>query len=211
MRAQDRQVEQREQPHRSVSALIADDGLHARVVDHGLQIRGALEVGSGEVGLFAVGEVTPVFHVQSPAFEPLPDAGRVGPFAELARRGDDAHGVARPQVGRTDEGASGVRVGAAALRAGTSESAALSGCGTGMPAGTSADGPAALPAVRRKRARRRRKRRVMAVAVDRCRVRSGFPAPYAGSVQSPCSRISSTSRSSASSCGMLRAITSRPL
>ena len=35
--AQRREVEQREQAHRSVAALIADDGFHAGIVDHGLQ------------------------------------------------------------------------------------------------------------------------------------------------------------------------------
>ena len=101
--AQRREVEQREQAHRSVAALIADDGFHAGIVDHGLQVCGAPGVGPGEVGLFAVGVVRSEFHFQPPLFEAFPDFGRVGLLLEFARRGDDAYGVTRPQVGRADE------------------------------------------------------------------------------------------------------------
>ena len=43
------------------------------------------------------------FHFQPPLFEAFPDFGRVGLLLEFARRGDDAYGVTRPQVGRADE------------------------------------------------------------------------------------------------------------
>lgn len=74
-------------------------GFHRLVVEHRLQVGGALLVGSGEIGLFAVGAVGAEFHVQAPRLDPFADFRRVGLQRQFACRGDDAHGVARLQVG----------------------------------------------------------------------------------------------------------------
>lgn len=60
-------------------------------------------IAGATLSVFAVGVVRSEFHFQAPLFEAFPDFGRVGLLLEFARRGDDAYGVARPQVGRADE------------------------------------------------------------------------------------------------------------
>ena len=97
------EVDERQQPYRAVTALEADDGFHAGIVDHRLQVGGALGIGACEIGLLAVGGMRPELNLQAPRFEALAHLRRVGLFRQFPRRGDDAHRVAGPQVGRADE------------------------------------------------------------------------------------------------------------
>lgn len=76
--AQPPEVDERQQAHRAVTPAVGDDSLDRPVVDHRLQVCGALLVGPGEIGLFAVGAVGAEFHMQAPRFEPLTDFRRVG-------------------------------------------------------------------------------------------------------------------------------------
>ena len=101
--AQAVEVDERQQPYRAVTALEADDGLYAGVVDHRLQVGGALGIGTCEIGLLAVGGMRPELNLQSPRFEAFAHFCRVGLLRQFPRRGDDAHRVAGPQVGRADE------------------------------------------------------------------------------------------------------------
>ena len=68
MLAQAAEVDER-QPYRAVTALEADDGFYAGVVDHRLQVGGALGIGTCEIGLLAVGGMRPELNLQSPRFE----------------------------------------------------------------------------------------------------------------------------------------------
>ena len=101
--AQAVEVDERQQPYRAVTALEADDGFHAGIVDHRLQVGGALGIGACEIGLLAVGGMRPELNLQAPRFEALAHFCRVGLLRQFPRRGDDAHRVAGPQVGRADE------------------------------------------------------------------------------------------------------------
>lgn len=103
MLAQVAEVDERQQPYRAVTALEADDGFYAGVVDHRLQVGGALGIGTCEIGLLAVGGMRPELNLQAPRFEALAHFCRVGLLRQFPRRGDDAHRVAGPQVGRADE------------------------------------------------------------------------------------------------------------
>lgn len=91
MLAQAAEVDERQQPYRAVTALEADDGFYAGVVDHRLQVGGALGIGTCEIGLLAVGGMRPELNLQSPRFEAFAHFCRVGLLRQFPRRGDDAH------------------------------------------------------------------------------------------------------------------------
>ena len=106
--AQGREVEAREQAHRSVAAAEGDDGPYRGVVDHLLEVGRALGVGPREVGLRAVGVVGAVADVESPLLEAAADLRRVGLEGHASRWGDDGDRVAPLQVARTQKGRNGV-------------------------------------------------------------------------------------------------------
>lgn len=84
--AQVAEVDERQQPYRAVTALEADDGFYAGVVDHRLQVGGALGIGTCEIGLLAVGGMRPELNLQAPRFEALAHFA-VSAFSDSFRAG----------------------------------------------------------------------------------------------------------------------------